>query len=129
MVNLTLRPLERRLKDLEVELEEAKKSLSEDTDTYDRLLKKVEDYRYVIKDQELNGIKFTFVTSEVLHNEMETIIESEGKPLHRKTIYERLLAIGIQVKGQDPIANTGAHLSSDKRFLSCGEGMWRLNNV
>lgn len=129
MTNLILRPLESRLKTLVEELEEVKDLFTTDRDKYEIFLKKVEAYRSVIEDLVRSGIGVNLVTTEVLHNEIESILRTEGSSLHRKVIYERLLAIGIEVKGRDPISNVGSHLSTDTRFKSCGEGMWGLNNV
>src|SRR5260221_270349 len=52
--------------------------------------------------------------------------DGRGQPLHYRQIYKKLQARGIQVPGQDPLKNVGAHLSNDQRFVSDGKGNWRL---
>ena len=61
-----------------------------------------------------------------MDDEMERIFESEGRPLHFKDIYQMLRERGVRVAGEDPVKNTGAHLSLDDRFLSSGSGIWEL---
>lgn len=53
-------------------------------------------------------------------------ILEQDHPLHRGVIHARLQLRGIQVAGQDPVNNTGAHMSGDDRFKSLGKGMWDL---
>ena len=54
-------------------------------------------------------------------------ILSEQHPLHRRTIYDRLVERGVKVGGQDPVNNVGAHLSRDSRFRNVGRGEWDLD--
>ena len=56
---------------------------------------------------------------------MAEILAAEG-PLHRQEIYESLVKLGVQIGGQDPINNLGAHLSLDSRFENVGVGVWQL---
>ena len=67
------------------------------------------------------------VSSDELRDSIESVLAMNGKPLHYREIYERLLAKGIRVRGEDPLKNTGAHLSSDERFRSDGNGRWGLS--
>ena len=60
-----------------------------------------------------------------LRNAMAEILAAEG-PLHRREIYERLVRLGVQIGGQDPINNLSAHLSLDSRFENVGVGIWQL---
>ena len=59
---------------------------------------------------------------------MEHILGSES-PLHRREIYNRLLDMGVPVRGQRPIDNVSAHLSHDARFETLGDGRWALANA
>lgn len=116
----------RRLEQLESELTVAREVLTDAEGMYEVIQRQVDVYTEVIADQELHGVKTESVTSDVLHDEMDGILKAQGSPLHRKIIYERLIAAGIEVAGADPVANTGAHLSSDDRFVSFGDGKWGL---
>ena len=40
-----------------------------------------------------------------------TILTEVGHALHRRDVYHRLEEKGVLVRGEDPVANTGAHLS------------------
>ncbi len=64
-------------------------------------------------------------TSNNLRDAMAEILTAEG-PLHRQEIYKRLLSMGMEIPGQRPINNVGAHLSIDSRFKSLGGGVWQL---
>ena len=65
-------------------------------------------------------------TSNNLRDAMAEILTAEG-PLHRQEIYRRLLSLGMEIPGQSPINNVGAHLSIDSRFESLGGGIWQLS--
>ena len=54
------------------------------------------------------------------------ILAREG-PLHRSVIYDRLVEMGVHIRGRDPVNNVGAHLSIDDRFKNVGRGMWDLS--
>ncbi len=60
-----------------------------------------------------------------LRDAMAEILAAEG-PLHRREIYERLVRLGVQIGGQNPISNVSAHLSLDPRFENVGAGVWQL---
>ncbi len=68
-----------------------------------------------------------YASSEVLRNAIESILDRAGQPLHYRDIYGRLVENGIRVRGEDPLKNTGAHLSSDERFRGHGNGLWGLS--
>ena len=53
---------------------------------------------------------------------------SEESPLHRRDIYDRIVKMGVRVRGQDPVNNVTAHMSHDPRFHSIGGGMWDFVN-
>lgn len=49
------------------------------------------------------------------------------RPLHRRQIYERLVEMGVSVRGQTPVNSVGGRLSSDPRFKNVGGGVWDLS--
>ena len=51
---------------------------------------------------------------------------SAERPLHRRVIYNRVVEMGVTVRGEHAINNLGAHMSHDPRFRSLGGGMWDL---
>ena len=53
---------------------------------------------------------------------------SEESPLHRRDIHDRIVKMGVRVRGQDPVNNVTAHMSHDPRFHSVGGGMWDFVN-
>lgn len=128
MARSTIRDLIGRLQKIESERDEAQDHLDEAQALFERLQLQVDGYKAVIADQEAYGVGVGVepVSSQVLHDEMEKILHEWGEPLHRKVIYQSLTESGIKVGGNDPVANTGAHLSSDDRFVSVGDGEWGL---
>ena len=96
----------------------------------------IEHYRAVIEHQarhvpnespQIPHEATRLVSADELRNSIESMLATNGKPLHYRDIYSRLIASGIRVKGEDPVKNTGAHLSSDERFRSHGNGLWGLS--
>ncbi len=57
---------------------------------------------------------------------MESILLEHGRPLHYRELHRRLGALGVDVPGQDPVKNVGAHLSGDGRFERFERGIWGL---
>ena len=51
---------------------------------------------------------------------------SAERPMHRRDIHDRVVEMGVRVRGQDPVNNVTAHMSHDPRFHSVGGGMWDL---
>ena len=51
---------------------------------------------------------------------------SKESPLHRRVIHDRVVEMGVTVRGRDPVSNVTAHMSLDPRFHSVGGGMWDL---
>ncbi len=50
-----------------------------------------------------------------------------GGPVHRQTIYDALLGMGIHVNGKEPVATLGTVLSRcSTDFESHGQGIWGL---
>ena len=63
-------------------------------------------------------------TAELTSAIYEMLIE--GRPLHRKTILDRVVEAGIHVSGQDKLRTLSAHLSHDQRFVPATRGEWTL---
>ena len=51
---------------------------------------------------------------------------SAERPLHRSDIHDRVVEMGVKVRGLNPVNNVTAHMSLDPRFHSVGGGMWDL---
>ena len=51
---------------------------------------------------------------------------SAERPLHRSDIHDRVVEMGVSVRGLNPVNNVTAHMSLDPRFHSVGNGMWDL---
>ena len=60
-----------------------------------------------------------------LHDAIFAVLSAE-RPLHRRDIYERVLEMGVTVRGENPVNNVSAHMSLDPRFQSLGGGLWDL---
>ena len=55
------------------------------------------------------------------------ILLSEGRPMHRKLLLERVQVKGLHVGGKSPLHSFGALLSTDSRFATTHErGVWGL---
>ena len=52
-----------------------------------------------------------------------TVLSAE-RPLHRRDILDRVIEMGVTVRGESQINNIAAHMSLDPRFHSVGGGMW-----
>ena len=61
--------------------------------------------------------------SGVLTDAVFAVLSAE-RPLHRRDIHDRVVEMGVNVRGQDPVSNVTAHMSADPRFHSVGGGMW-----
>ncbi len=111
-----------------------------DTITYLRkVLEELEEERDVL-DKQIDSIRSAvnilesrpeaeYASSKQAQALRDSIYEilSEQHPLHRRTIYDKLVERGIKVGGQDPVNNVGAHLSRDARFRNVGRGEWDLD--
>ncbi len=128
MSSIVIRDVTKRLKELEAELGDRDRQLKEAQASYDHIAEKVENYRGMLADysQWEGATAGQQLRSEDLHDTMFEILGCAQTPLHYKAIYDNLLDYGINVPGEDPVKNTGAHLSSDARFVSLGQGMWAL---
>ena len=51
---------------------------------------------------------------------------SAERPMHRSDIHDRVVEMGVKVRGLNPVNNVTAHMSLDPRFHSVGGGMWDL---
>jgi hypothetical protein len=48
--------------------------------------------------------------------------------MHFRTVYERLVARGVNVPGKNPANNVNAHMSTDPRIENVDRGMWGLKS-
>ena len=67
-------------------------------------------------------------TAGVSLNDAIFAVLSAERPLHRRAIHDRVVEMGVRVRGQDPVSNVAAHMSADPRFHSVGGGMWDFVN-
>lgn len=110
-----------------VSMKKMRERLAQLESEYTRIGALVEHYRLVIADLEvIEDDDTAYSHSSNMRDSMEQILRSEARPLHYREIYNRLVASGVRVNGEDPVRNTGAHLSSDDRFQSLGSGMWGM---
>ena len=116
------------IRDLKTALEKLETQLAAIETEREEVTAMVENYRAVIAHQQENLTEspVQYVPADVLRNEIERILEAEDNPLHYREIHTRLVAGGFKVRGEDPVKNTGAHLSSDRRFVVAGQGRWKL---
>ena len=68
----------------------------------------------------------TELSDSTMRDTMSEILGREG-PLHRSVIHDRLVEMGVRIRGRNPVNNVGAHLSIDPRFKNVGRGMWDLS--
>ena len=54
-----------------------------------------------------------------------TVLNAE-RPLNRRDIHDRVVEMGVTIRGKDTVNNVGAHMSLDPRFRNVGRGMWDL---
>lgn len=115
MTNTMLKTLKETLERLEAER--------------DQLAQEADGFRQVIAYYEKHGSELEARTpppAKEIRNMAVQILQEEGKPLHYKEIYERLLKQGITVGGKKPANNMGAQMSQDQRFKSLSQGIWGL---
>ena len=110
-----------------------RKVLAELEEERDVLAKNIESVRNTVNLLESrNAVTSTPAQqAQTLRDSVYQIL-SEQHPLHRRTIFDRLIERGIPVGGVDPVNTVGAHLSKDERFKNVGRGQWDLverNNV
>jgi len=58
------------------------------------------------------------------HDALREILDMEGRPLHYRTLHERLRKIGVTFGGQSPAATFLSLLSRDKSFGRVGRGLY-----
>ena len=60
-------------------------------------------------------------------NAAHDILLTEGRPMHRRVLLERVQDRGLSVGGKNPLHSFGALLSTDDRFTTTKErGVWGL---
>ena len=58
------------------------------------------------------------------------VLTQHGEPVHRQTIYDVLLSMGIHVNGKDPVSSLGTVLSRcSTDFEPHGHGVWGLKEA
>lgn len=65
-------------------------------------------------------------SKEAIIQELQTILASNGQPIHRTRLHQHLAEKGIHVGGRNPVANLGAIMSREDAFYSAGNGEWGL---
>ncbi len=54
------------------------------------------------------------------------LLREEGKPLHAKEIYQRLVEGGVKIRSKTPVTSISISLNRDKRFLRIAPNTYRL---
>ena len=108
------------VKDISTELER----LQEEKEKLD---KRVEELKgTLLHFQELMESELPSSSPQTIKDAVRARLAQEGKPMHRKDLYDHLQQLGIRVNGQNPVGNMTAHMSQDDRFESVGDGRWGL---
>ena len=55
------------------------------------------------------------------------LLKEEGRPLHAKDIYQRLLEGGVKIRSKTPITSVSISLNRDKRFLRVSPNTYSLS--
>ena len=112
-----------------MDLRQLKKDLARVEAELVKLEKKAQNFRGVIAhyEESSKGIEVSKTPGKELDDTIVLILETEGKPLHPKTVCERLGERGIKVPGQNPVSNVRAHMSGDERCVPTRkDGLWGL---
>ena len=54
------------------------------------------------------------------------LLKEEGKPLHAKEIYQRLMEGGVKIRSKTPVTSISISLNRDKRFLRIAPNTYKL---
>lgn len=54
------------------------------------------------------------------------LIKEEGRPLHAKVIYQRLIEGGVKIRSKTPVTSISISLNRDKRFLRIAPNTYQL---
>lgn len=57
------------------------------------------------------------------------ILKEEGKPLHAKEIYQRLMGGGVKIRSKTPITSVSISLNRDKRFVRIAPNTYSLADI
>ena len=112
-----------------MDLRQLRKDLTHIEAEVAKLQKKAQDFRGVIAfyEEAGEGAGPSKTPGKELDDTIVLILEAEGKPLHPKTVCERLGERGIKVPGQNPVSNVRAHMSGDERCVPTRkDGLWGL---
>lgn len=75
------------------------------------------------KDFLLSTIKFAGLS---IPQATYILLKEEGKPLHAKDIYQRLVEGGVKIRSKTPITSIAISLNRDKRFARIAPNTYRL---
>jgi len=76
------------------------------------------------KDLLLNQFKFSGLS---IPQAAYILLKEEGKALHAKDIYQRLLEGGVKIRSKTPITSVSISLNRDKRFLRVAPNTYNLS--
>jgi len=76
------------------------------------------------KDLLLNQFKFSGLS---IPQATYILLKEEGKALHAKDIYQRLLEGGVKIRSKTPITSVSISLNRDKRFLRVAPNTYNLS--
>jgi len=57
------------------------------------------------------------------------LLRDEGRPLHAKEIYQRLLEGGVKIRSKTPITSVSISLNRDRRFIRIAPNTYRLSDM
>ncbi len=75
------------------------------------------------KDFLLSTFKFTGLS---IPEATFVLLREEGKPLHAKEIYQRLMDGGVKIRSKTPVTSISISLNRDKRFSRIAPNTYRL---
>lgn len=116
------------LRNLRIDLKQLQEDDKRRHETIDGLEKAIAFYEGKIRDGALDGTSSS-PAGRRLDDAIYAILSESQGPMHYREIYNELRLKGINVPGENPARNVGAHLSLDKRFFNVDKGTWRLRKV
>ena len=118
--------MERRRDALQAELEQKTNETEEVRSELESFSQVIEYYK-----QHPDELDFHYASPDEVKNTCVEILSDENDlVLHYKSeLYPRLLELGLELSGENPVRTLGAYLSGDDRFISDGAGNWTLRTV
>ena len=107
-------------------IKDIKTRLSEIAVQQSELVKLINAYTVALADLESLPEEQRNASGNEIREGVFAILQEE-RPLKLDAIHQRLTEMFIRVGGENPIANTGAHLSGKPMFKSDGKGNWTLD--